>query len=178
MYFYSKEYYSRKVTKGHIQVKSQVLAQGLCCGVLHGATMTDSVFPHKLLAEAGCGRQDRRLCRAHELLGYVSAACIACNFSNMHKIDIFRIWAKSTLKTPGWGWVYENKLAKLTEKCDPEAELWAGYTCYASKIEITAPTNKVTTAPAYCCDRDGDSSSTVKQASLLLLLTSFIALLW
>ena len=82
------------------------------------------------------------------------------------------------MKTPGWGWVYENKLAKLTEKCDPEAELWAGYTCYASKIEITAPTNKVTTAPAYCCDRDGDSSSTVIQASLFLLLMSAIALLW
>ena len=75
-----------KVTKGHIQVKSQVLAQGLCCGVLHGATMTDSVFPHKLLAEAGCGRQDRRLCRAHELLGYVSAACRV--FSCLHSIQL------------------------------------------------------------------------------------------
>ena len=66
----------------------------------------------------------------------------------------------------------ENKLAQLTQKCDPEAELWSGYTCYAGKIEITAPTAEHVTAPAYCCDIE--SSAMFSTFSLLLFVVLFL----
>lgn len=97
-------------------MRQPVLSQGLCCGVLHGANMTDSYFPHHQLAYAGCGRQNQDLCQADELL---------------------KIWSRSTLKTPGWGWIKEGKLGKLTESCDPSAELWTGYTCFQGNNQIT-----------------------------------------
>jgi hypothetical protein len=90
-------------------MRQPVLSQGLCCGILYGASMTDSYFPHQQLAQTGCNRQNQNLCQADELL---------------------KVWSKSTLKTPGWGWIQEGKLAKLTESCDPESELWPGYTCF------------------------------------------------
>ena len=101
----------------------------------------------------------------------ISDYVVHMNFSSKQRIEettrnFFSVWSRSTLKTPGWGWVSENKLAQLTQKCDPEAELWSGYTCYAGKIEITAPTAKHVTAPAYCCDME--SSSVMTKLSLLL----------
>ena len=44
-------------------IKKAVLSNGLCCGVMSGAVLTDSYFPHKQLAEKGCRQQDKQLCQ-------------------------------------------------------------------------------------------------------------------
>ena len=112
--------------------------------------MTDSYFPHVSLAQAGCARQNQNLCQADDLL---------------------RIWGRSTLKTPGWGWIKEGKLGKLTQNCNPESELWTGYTCFNGKIEITPPTSAISTnAPAYCCDKRSSSQALKFSFGLVFLL--------
>ncbi|CAG5110374.1 Oidioi.mRNA.OKI2018_I69.chr2.g4784.t1.cds [Oikopleura dioica] len=143
-------------------IKKAVLSNGLCCGVMAGATLTDSYFPHKQLAEKGCKQQDKQLCQADELL---------------------KIWGYSTLKSPFWGWIAEGKLAKMAKNCDPNSVLWNGYTCFAGKIEITAPTSEISSnAPAYCCDNNlkpGFKKSSGKTAifsSLLAVITTVFLL--
>ncbi|CBY12287.1 unnamed protein product [Oikopleura dioica] len=139
-------------------IKKAVLSNGLCCGVMSGATLTDSYFPHKQLAEKGCRQQDKQLCQADELL---------------------KIWGYSTLKSPFWGWIAEGKLAKMTQNCDPNSVLWNGYTCFAGKIEITAPTSEISSnAPAYCCDNDLKPGFRKSSASCLANFSSFFAMLF
>jgi len=139
-------------------IKKAVLSNGLCCGVLSGAVLTDSYFPHKQLAEKGCRQQDKQLCQADELL---------------------KIWGYSTLKSPFWGWIAEGKLAKMAKNCDPNSVLWNGYTCFAGKIEITAPTSEISSnAPAYCCDNDLKPGFRKSSASSSAFFSSFFAVLF